>query len=90
MSALARVLGSSLRAIAAVLLDPPGWIPAWVLTGVLVWLVVGAAEGAGSPAKLESARLLADVYKTVLAVWLGYKGLGGIVGVLKAWRGKVE
>lgn len=81
-----------LRAAGAVLLDPPGWIPAWFLTGALVYflLAVVKSDPASAPVKMDAARLLADVYKAVLAIWLSYKGVGIIGAILKAWRGKID
>lgn len=61
-----------LSALVAVLLDPPGWIPAWTTTAVLLAL---AWRGMQEPAALEPLRIVADVLKTTLTVWLGYKGL---------------
>lgn len=83
---------SAIRAFAAVLLDPPGWIPAWFLTGALVYFLLAVlnADPATAPIKMDAARLLADVYKAVLAIWLGYKGVGIIGAILKAWRGKID
>lgn len=83
---------SAFRAFSAVLLDPPGWIPAWFLTGALVYLLhlVVTADQATAPVKMQAAQLLADVYKAVLAIWLSYKGVGIIGAILKAWRGKID
>ena len=57
------------------LADPPGWIPAWILTAAVIWI---ARESASDPAWLPALNVLADVYKSTLAVWLAYKGVSSL------------
>ena len=79
-------------AFVAFVTDPPGWIPAWILTAHCI-LLQHAVAAAALYTNLELARLefalkvvsvQADVYKTVLGLWLGYKGIGGIVSATRA------
>lgn len=72
------------RMVVAVVLDPPGWVPAWALTAALVYLAVNAAS-VNDPQRLEVLRVVADTYKVVLAIWLGYKGLGAFASFLTSW-----
>lgn len=67
------------RLLLAVILDPPGWIPAWAMTVVLL-LVARRAAGHGDP--LMVLDRLAGVYQATLAIWLGYRGIGLMVRVV--------
>lgn len=89
-----RILGA-VKVFFALIVDPPGWIPAWVLTGQLILaqhlLLTYAVRTQVDLARLEFAlkvaQLEADVYKVVLGIWLGYKGIGALLGVLTAYLG---
>lgn len=79
-----RRIASAWRMLVAILLDPPGWVPAWALTGMILYLAHGAAAAA-EPQRLESLRVLTDTYKVTLAIWLSYKGIGTLAAFLTNW-----
>lgn len=85
---------SAAAAFAAFALNPPGWIPAWIsLAFVLAsgWMLQAAAlssaiELARVTLALEIYKVSKEMYVTTLSIWLGYRGLGGIVEAFRAVR----
>lgn len=79
-------------AFAAYLANPPGWIPAWATLAFLIatgWRLQLAALSADVALERVTAALAffkeaREMYVTTLSVWLGYRGVGGIVEAFKA------
>lgn len=85
-------LKRALLVAGAFIFNPPGWIPAWTTLAFVVtcgWLLQAAAlspsiDIARVQAATEIYRKTVDMYVTTLSVWLGYRGIGGIVEAARA------
>lgn len=83
---------SALGAFAIFALSPPGWIPAWgtlIFTLIIGWDIQAAAlhseiEIARIQLSLEVYKVTKDLQVASLAVWLGYRGIGGIIEAFRA------
>lgn len=53
----------------ALAIGPPGWIPAWVITGLYLRIIWRAADIDA----LRAAELLGQVLMGTLATWLAYR-----------------
>lgn len=76
----------------AFILSPPGWIPAWAtlaLIAVFGWRIqVATLDGSLALDRIAAAQATytttVEMYKATLTVWLGYRGIGGLVEAIQS------